>query len=83
MSTNTNLKIEEALKDAGHEKEFLKVMDEKQLVRHLKLYRQKIRMACQHGNHAAYHLEQEYERLVLISIFLKLSRKPRRRAALR
>ena len=67
MSTNTKIKLDDALQNAERYIEELKAMDDKQLVKHLDLFRQQMQKAHEQGNHAAFELLQEYERQVIIS----------------
>jgi len=67
MRPNKNIKLGDAIKNAERYIEQMKVMDDKQLCKHLDLFRQQMQMAYKQGNHAAFELLQEYERQVTIS----------------
>jgi len=67
MRPNTKIKLDDALQNAERYIEELKAMDDKQLVKHLDLFRQQMQTAYDQGNHAAFELLQEYERQVIIS----------------
>ena len=67
MSTNTKIKLNDAIKNAERYIEELKAMDDKKLSKHLDLFRQQMQKAWEQGNYAAFDLLQEYERQVIIS----------------
>ena len=67
MSTNTKIKLNDAIQNAERYIEQLKAMDDKKLSKHLDLFRQQMQKAWEQGNHTAFDLLQEYERQVIIS----------------
>jgi hypothetical protein len=67
MSTNTKIKLNDAIQNAERYIEQMKAMDDKKLSKHLDLYRQQMQKAWEQGNYAAFDLLQEYERQVIIS----------------
>ena len=67
MSTNTKIKLNDAIQNAERYIEQLKAMDDKKLSKHLDLFRQQMQKAYEQGNNEAFELLQEYERQVIIS----------------
>jgi hypothetical protein len=67
MKTNTNIKYEEALKNAESYIEEMKTWDDKKRCKHLDLFQKQMQMAYEQGNHEAFELLQEYERQVITS----------------
>jgi len=66
MKPNKNIKLGDAIQNAERYIEQLKAMDDKQLSKHLDLFRQQMQIAYTQGNHKAFELLQEYERQVII-----------------
>ncbi|MCE5332272.1 MAG: hypothetical protein LLF95_09040 [Bacteroidales bacterium] len=72
MKNTTQQKLDDALLNAGKYIEQMKSMDDKQLAKHLDLFREQMERAYKQGNKEAYELLCEYEKQTIAARLMKI-----------